>query len=1105
MVLAHGPLDAILNIQVDRRVAWEEHTTQSGPIAVNAPYLFGGDQREGGVSGRVDVLMGESIQLPNYYLIRHLGQEIPAFRGVASLVLNQCYMGNNPYLKPWAVKAVRIQAATGESRQWNPEQAGISRGDITPEDADCVYACDAVQRFFAGHPYANLMWADHPTFQQAFGQTLNTGKYKLFPLGTDYLQDNTLTVEEESLITDCDYPYVWTAQNWGTSTTPVNFHLGLQSDRSPVSVEGAKAHKYHFASIIKNPSSVQSPGHITNVPLGWIIEAHPKIALFYKNRHLSHIVFEDYVHCSLRIMSRKTPTGAQWKFSIPFMIYTNPPARNNPAYARNWAEVEYPGARGTHTVDSEWFDTFEGYDNNFDAWLCLTYDLSVKLEEIPRSAGVKKPFIALVYNYFRVNLYWFNPKTGRVEHKFLHIENGEKGIAAKKVVHSNSFRDWGFYSDLSLLRDKTPVFIGRGVHRMALVHTADTPIDGKALLLAWRRNHRDFKALEGCERCLDMNPAHIIRECLTDTVWGMGYTASDMDEPSFSASAHTLKAEKFGLSILWEKEQPIEDFVGEILRHIDAVLYVSRRTGRFMLKLIRDDADSHVLTLDESDVAEVTDARRPTVSELTNAVTVVYWDYQTDETASLTLHNQALRQVQGVEIGTTQQYPGITHRALAARVAERDLKALSTPLLSCTVRVNRRAARLNIGDVFYLDWPDLGIHSTLMRANRLDYGDGRDGAVTITATQDVFSMPAIPAQASSGGAWTDPAAMAPRSSVHRVVSETPYYTLVADQGARETGHLLTEDPDVGFLLVSAGRRGREFSADVYVDAGAGFNSSATLDFHPWCTVLPVDPVATEWVVLSGLDLDLVTAGTIAQVGEELIRIDAVDTDSTGAYVGLQVGRGILDTTPRRHVGDSHGVVVRFWGEFAVSDDESYAAGESIAVKIQTVQGNAVLALDKTPADRVTFRSRAIRPYPPGDLKIDGLAYPEQYVWSGDHVLTWSHRSRTQQTDAALYDHTAGDIGPEPGVTYRVEGYAYLVDSTDPQQFLRTDVGTLTSWSVDSNFGGLNSNLSGPPPGTRRVVLQVWSQRDGYDSWQPAEIDLDYPGADSVGDSVQFDV
>ncbi|PJF46338.1 MAG: hypothetical protein CUN48_14305, partial [Candidatus Thermofonsia Clade 3 bacterium] len=110
----------------------------------------------------------------------------------------------------------------------------------------------------------------------------------------------------------------------------------------------------------------------------------------------------------------------------------------------------------------------------------------------------------------------------------------------------------------------------------------------------------------------DANPAHIIRECLTNDQWGMGYPDADIDDASFTSAADTLYAESFGLSILWSQEQPIEDFILSILRHVDGVLYVHPRTGKFTLKLARFDYNpTSLLTLSPANVLAVEEFTRP--------------------------------------------------------------------------------------------------------------------------------------------------------------------------------------------------------------------------------------------------------------------------------------------------------------------------------------------------------------------------------------------------------------------------------------------------------------------------------------------------------------
>ncbi|MCG9825319.1 hypothetical protein LHK22_14155 [Staphylococcus argenteus] len=91
---------------------------------------------------------------------------------------------------------------------------------------------------------------------------------------------------------------------------------------------------------------------------------------------------------------------------------------------------------------------------------------------------------------------------------------------------------------------------------------------------------------------VNMNPAHIIYACLVSRSdrWGLGldYT-KDIDVPSFASAASALYAEKFGIGIAWENNSGVDDFIKEILRHIDGAIYVDQVSGKLKLKLFRGD------------------------------------------------------------------------------------------------------------------------------------------------------------------------------------------------------------------------------------------------------------------------------------------------------------------------------------------------------------------------------------------------------------------------------------------------------------------------------------------------------------------------------------
>ena len=107
MGLCYGPIDSIFRIYADERIAWEGSSV-GGRVDINAEGLFGGEDREGGISGAVDLEFGSSSQGKNDYLQSQLGSNIPSFRGLCAAVFRKCYFGTSPYFKPLAFRAQRV-------------------------------------------------------------------------------------------------------------------------------------------------------------------------------------------------------------------------------------------------------------------------------------------------------------------------------------------------------------------------------------------------------------------------------------------------------------------------------------------------------------------------------------------------------------------------------------------------------------------------------------------------------------------------------------------------------------------------------------------------------------------------------------------------------------------------------------------------------------------------------------------------------------------------------------------------------------------------------------------------------------------------------------
>ena len=554
----------------------------------------------------------------------------------------------------------------------------------------------------------------------------------------------------------------------------------------------------------------------------------------------------------------------------------------------------------------------------------------------------------------------------------------------------------------------------------------------------------------------DLNPIHIIRECLTSTSWGMGYSENDINLTNFESCARTLHSEGMGMSLLWDRQIALEDFISEVVRHINATIYVDKVTGQFTISLIRDDLDPDTLpVLDESNVTKVADFSRSSIGELANTVTVIYWDQSTGNDASVTVQDIALAQAQQSTIAQTIRYPGFTNGTVASAAASRDLQALSTPLCACTIEATREVYDLNIGDGFVLSWPDLGIESVVMRVTGMALGGFRNSKVKITAAQDIFSIGETLIAPPVESGWTNPVSE-PTACTLQLMYEAPFWDLVNDVGISDATAM--DDDDAAFAIIAVSPTPDTISGHLWTDSGYGYEQRATIDFCPTAQLDgSINKTDTVIAIKNPEDVTTAILGGYIIIGDEMMRLDAVSSTS------ITVGRGVLDTVPTTHLDSDR---IYFAGDYSATDGEIYQTGESVYAKITTITGLGELPILAASTSIITMDQRAQRPYPPGNFKVDGQSYPASVIYSADLVVTWAHRSRIQQTTSYLEDTTFGDIGPEDGVTYT----AVLKTGSTVLATHSGLTGTTTTFTVAE----MASNTS--------LTVELYSVRSGFNSW-----------------------
>lgn len=130
------PLDELVAIRVGGKEAWRGSVTGNQSFAINQPNLFGGDKKEGGINGTIDVMMGDESQAASTRLVSMLGGLVPAFRGLATAFYDGQISSMTPYPKvweflrrggerlfdgsPWYASKMHIWLAGGQVRAMNP-------------------------------------------------------------------------------------------------------------------------------------------------------------------------------------------------------------------------------------------------------------------------------------------------------------------------------------------------------------------------------------------------------------------------------------------------------------------------------------------------------------------------------------------------------------------------------------------------------------------------------------------------------------------------------------------------------------------------------------------------------------------------------------------------------------------------------------------------------------------------------------------------------------------------------------------------------------------------------------------------------------------------
>jgi len=521
----------------------------------------------------------------------------------------------------------------------------------------------------------------------------------------------------------------------------------------------------------------------------------------------------------------------------------------------------------------------------------------------------------------------------------------------------------------------------------------------------------------------DANPAHMIYECLTNQTWGMGATDDVIDRANFEDVAQTLFHEGFGLSMLWTREQSIETFIGEILDHIQAAIFLDPETGKLTIKLLREDYAPDTLPLITPDNAVLDNFQRKLWGETINEVVVTWTNPTNEQEETITYQDLGNITVQSGVVSDSRNYYGIRSASLASRIAMRDVRQSSAPLASAEALLDRANWNLKPSSLVRMTWPEYDIENIVMRVTNIDYGKIGEPDITVTLLEDIFSIDeATYSDSALGGGISgahDPTPM----DLTKIITAPAYFTS-RYLSAGDAAALVYPDVYASILSATSNTDASYYEVvgrTVLPNGDTVSQERGTKGLLGYA-VLP-DALADEATttltsfptVLGGVAPGPATFMFIGNIGEKIQEIALIESRdaTTGVWT---IARGVLDTVPRPWPANTPVWFCDIRNNFF--DPTAHSAGETVAYKLLTITSLGRLEMDDAPVQGATLTARPHLPLRPANVKVAGVAFGAVDLSSSPPstvVVTWSNRNRTME-DGTIVRWGEATIVPETGQT-----------------------------------------------------------------------------------------
>lgn len=258
---------------------------------------------------------------------------------------------------------------------------------------------------------------------------------------------------------------------------------------------------------------------------------------------------------------------------------------------------------------------------------------------------------------------------------------------------------------------------------------------------------------------LDLNAVHILRECWTDTIWGVGRPESGLGD-TWEAVADLCYEEQLGLTAAFQPEPGnLQNLMRQVEEIADLVTYKDPTTGKLEIMAIRDDYElDEVPHFNEQDF-EVVNHTKTHWRYVPGRIVVAYSNrLNPDAGGTAPWDNDSVIAKQGERlVEQTLDYPLIHNDDLAIEVAARKGRALSASPHTFELVGKTCMRGLHVGSPLVLEYadPHLSITQMACRVMEISEGGSEDESVTLTVREDVYKA-GYTIQGLPVTGWTEP-------------------------------------------------------------------------------------------------------------------------------------------------------------------------------------------------------------------------------------------------------------------------------------------------------------------------------------------------------------